>query len=734
MSIRRNRSALAENDSWFWRRSGVAVLLLSGCIAAPSAADDSAIDFHNDLVPVFTKIGCNAGACHGAALGRGGFKLSLYGSNPLADYDAIVRHREGRLINLVDPTASLLLQKPTESIAHGGGYRFDFGDEASNRIVNWIQQGATYRPSPTARPAKTLHHVEFSPTQLVTSLDQPTKLRATAHYADGTSDDVTRWTIFKAEDTSAISIDETTAETRVLRRGRHIVVARYLHEVAPIELVVPLNDARPNIADAPRWNFIDDEILTTLDALRLPVSPQLDDRSFLRRVTLDLTGRLPTLEAIQRQFRDESQSREQIIDDLLASKEFNEYWTLRLAKLFRIQPQGDGNMTAANTYNNWLKKQLELQTGYDELARDVIQASGDTEVVGPANFYRTVNGPREQAEFMSELFMGSRLRCANCHNHPLDRWTQDDYHGLAAIFARLDTGRFINPKQGGEVLHPGTMETAVCRIPGEYYLDDEVGDARHALADWLTNANNPYFAKAIVNRLWKAMMGRGLVEPADDFRATNPATHPALLDHLAADFQANGYRLRHTLRLIANSATYARSTNALPENRDDDRFYSHAIRKPLEPEVLADAISDVLGVAEKYGSHEIGTRAVSLVNPRTPSRTLDVLGRCGRESSCETVPVSGDLPQKLHLLNGELLNGRLANQNGRLEKLLADSIPPLQIIEAFYETAFTRQPNDHEKEFWSRQIEGLKTDAERREFLQDFVWGVLTSEEFLTNH
>lgn len=729
MSIWRFQAAQAAGTAWVscGPRMVASLLLLWGC-ATTLTAEEATVDFRNDLVPVFTKVGCNAGACHGAALGRGGFKLSLYGGNPLADYDAIVRQREGRRINLVDPTESLLLQKPTESIAHGGGFLFDFGDEASDRFLKWIQQGANYQST------KTLKHVEFSPRQLVTSLDQPTSLRATAHYADGTFEDVTRWTIFKAEDASAVSIDVPTAETRVRRRGRHIVVARFLNQVVPIELVVPLNEARPDFADAPRWNFIDDEILTTLEALRLPVSPLLDDNAFLRRVTLDLTGRLPTQAAIERQLGSDPPSRAQIVDELLASEEFNEYWTLQLAKLLRIQPQGDGSMTAATTYNNWLKDQLKTRAGYDQLARDVILASGDTESVGPANFYRTVDGPREQAEFMSELFMGSRLRCANCHNHPLDRWTQDDYHGLAAIFARLQTGRVINPKPDGQVLHPRTLEKALCRIPGEYFLEDDAGDARQALADWLTDADNPYFAKAIVNRLWKTMLGRGLVEPADDFRATNPATHPALLDQLAADFQANGYRLRHTLRLIANSATYARSANALADNRDDDRFYSHAIRKPLEPEILADAISDVLGVAETYGANEIGTRAVSLVDPRTPSRTLDVLGRCGRESSCESAPVSGGLPQKLHLLNGELLNGRLASQNGRLEKLLADNVPPLQIIEAFYRTAFARSPNEQEQQYWTGQVASLETDAERKLFLQDFVWGVLTSEEFVTNH
>ena len=290
----------------------------------------------------------------------------------------------------------------------------------------------------------------------------------------------------------------------------------------------------------------------------------------------------------------------------------------------------------------------------------MILATGDSHQIGPANFYRTVDGPREQAEFMSELFMGARLRCANCHNHPLDRWTQDDYHGLAAIFAKIEGGQVVKVKPSGEVIHPATRDQAIPRIPGDRFLSADISDGRVELANWLTESDNPYFAKAIVNRLWKRMMGRGLVEPVDDFRSTNPATHPDLLTKLADDFVAHGYDLRHTLRRIALSATYARSVNALPRNTADDRFYSHALRKPLEPEVLADAISDVLGVPDKYGDEPEGTRAVSLFDPNTKSDALDILGRCAREASCEssTGPIGG-LPRKLHLFNGALLNARI---------------------------------------------------------------------------
>ncbi len=362
-------------------------------------------------------------------------------------------------------------------------------------------------------------------------------------------------------------------------------------------------------------------------------------------------------------------------------------------------------------------------------------ATGDTHESGPANFYRTDSGQREQAEFVSELFMGSRLRCANCHNHPLDRWTQDDYHGLAAIFARVERGRVVSAKPSGQTIHPRTLEPAIQRIPGERFLADDATDGRKQLADWLADSSNPYFAKAIVNRLWRHMMGRGLVEPVDDFRDTNPATHPALLDKLAEDFAANDYSLRHTLRLIASSATYARSANATAENKDDDRFYSHAARRPLEPEVLADAISDALGVAGKYGNEPDGTRAVMLVNPKTPSPALDILGRCGRAESCESsAGAIGGLPQKLHMFNGALLNARIAVDGSRLKQLHSSGKQPMEIVNSLYLTALNRHPSEREQEHWKGKLATLKTTDDQRAFLEDFVWALMTCNEFVTNH
>jgi hypothetical protein len=704
-----------------------AILIMMLAVAAN--AGESPVDFDTRVIPVLTKAGCNTGACHGAAAGRGGFRLSLYGGDPEFDHRSIVHELEGRRVNLSKPDESLLLLKATESINHGGGPRLEYEGAGANLLRRWISEG-TLRSH-----AGRLDELHVTPKLHVSDrVGMTIELNATALFSPGSIEDVTQWTVFTPEDPMAIEIDSQTATAKVLRRGRHIVVARYLDHVVPIEIVVPLSDDVVDLANEPRRNFIDDHILATLETLRLPVSDPANDSTFLRRVTLDLTGRLPK-PAMRSGYVNNLSSRKpvELIDRLLASDEFTEYWTLRFAKLLRIRLR-PGDAQGALAYHAWLKGQIAERVPYDQLARAILTASGDTHQVGPANFYRTVDGPRKQAEFTSELFMGTRLRCANCHNHPLDRWTQDDYHGLAAIFAKVGRGRVINVSTRGEVTHPRTGEAAIPRIPGDSYLK-ETEDGRARIAAWLTDEMNPFFARAAVNRLWKAMMGRGLVEPTDDLRATNPATHPPLLAKLAKDFVAHDYDLRHTLRMIAASRTYARSSNPLPKNRSDDRYYSHTVTRLLGTEVLADAITDVTGIADQYGDHPPGTRAVSLFDPSIESETLDVLGRCSREESCESSEgAAGGLTLKLHLFNGPLLNRRIAHPDGRLAKMIGAGVASDEIISGFYELALSRSPALKEQQFWRDQIATTANLNQKREVLEDFLWSLLTCQEFVTNH
>ena len=708
------------------------VCLLLSLTSTGLAEKKEGVEFENDLIPVFTKMGCNAGKCHGSAIGRGGLKLSLYGGNPQADFNEIVRRMNGRRINLSRPEESLIVLKPTANLKHGGRMIFDDGSESEQLLINWIKQGAKNLKH------RQLQRLEVTPREFVaTDRRATTSLNATAHYDDGVTRNVTPWTSFVAEDSSAVNVDEEAATAEVLRGGRHLVIARYLSEVIPIVLVSPLNHEGADLSSEPRHNFIDDEVLNLLSELRLPVSPPADDRTFLRRVTLDLTGRLPQSDPHS---RSGTIDRETLVDQLLSSEAFIDNYTLKLAKLLRIQSKGDKNTVAttpqaARGFHDWIAEQLRKGIGYDQIASQIITASGDTTRIGPATFYLAVGDPQLQTEFATEVFMGSRMKCANCHNHPLDTWTQDDFHGLTAIFAKLTRKQVIKLNPLGKAIHPNTGEAAKMKLPGGAFLPLDTKDGRSAFAEWLTHRDNPFFAKAMVNRLWKSLMGRGLVEPADDFRSTNPATHPALLKRLAEDFIEHGYDIRHTLKRIAMSATYARSSLAVEGNETDDRFYSRMIQKPLQPAVLADAISDVLGVASQYGSEVFGTRAVALPDGNIHSEALDFLGRCDRSQSCEGAPSPiGPLAQKLHLFNGPLLNDRIGAADSRLTQLIQAGRHPMDIVKTFYQHALNRQPNERELAFLGTLFHSAKPSEEQQKLLEDFVWGVVTCQEFGTNH
>ena len=516
------------------------------------------------------------------------------------------------------------------------------------------------------------------------------------------------------------------------RRGRHIVTARFLDRVLASEILVPFNEepTGPPADPIAGASFIDNLIDRRLSELHLPASPQIGDEAFQRRVSLDLTGRLPQLADV-RAAQEKLLDRNQIVERLLKSEAFVDYWTHWLTQLLRVRTQPQ-DQTAARTFHAWIRTQIESGTPLDELARQFLTASGDTHEVGPANFYLAAGDARAQAEYTSEVLMGVRLRCANCHDHPLDRWSQDDYHGLSAIFAKVKRGRVISIGTSGEVSHPRTGEAAVPRIPGSRFLDADT-DGRVALADWLTSPDNPYFARAFVNRIWKTVIGRGLVEPTDDLRATNPATHPELLTQLAADFSENKFDLRHTLRLICTSRVYGRSSSALPGNVDDDRFLSRGIERPLSSAVLADAIADVTGIAEPFAEEPAGTRAVALFATNVSSELLDILGRCTGEGACEPGMESRPgLPTTLHLINGPFLNRRITDPNGRLRKLLAASEPPSKIVDTFFLTALNRSPSEKEQQFLLTEFQNCRTAAESQALAEDMLWSLLTSREFIT--
>jgi hypothetical protein len=698
---------------------------LCSCLAGVGIAQ-AAPDFETQVLPVLTRAGCNSGACHGAAIGRGGFRLSLLGYDPQADYDNLVLELKGRRVNLAQPEKSLVLRKPNGSLNHQGGLKLRPDGDGHALLLDWIRAGAP------RGGGRSLTALEVSPaTVTLPAIGRSFRIRVVARFSDGTQAEVTPWALLTPTDPAALECS-ADGEVTARRRGQSAVMVRFLGEVGGVRVTVPLTDEPLPSEARPRFNFIDDHVNRTLDQLRLPHSPRCDDTTFVRRAYLDLIGALPSPAEVDTFLRnDASDRRERLVSDLMTRPEFVNHWAYRFGDLFRIesrrlQPQG------AKAFHDWVRDALARDLPLDRLARELLLARGDSYAIGPANFHRVAADPGSQAEYVSQVFLGVRLQCANCHNHPLDRWTQDDYHGLAAVFARLGRGRDVQPLPRGEVIHPKTGKAAVPRLPGEANLPDGT-DPLPRFAEWLTAPANPFFARAAVNRVWRELMGRGLVEPVDDHRTTNPATHPELLDALAADFIKHGHSLRHVVRTIVTSEAYQRSSLSSGSNRSDDRFYSRALLRPLPPPVLVDAVARVTGVAEQLGDLPAGTAAVSLGDSRVPSVALDLLGRCARDAGCTPAPASGSLSLALHKINGAWLNRKISAADGRLHRLLREKDDDAAIVSELYQVALCRKPTARELSHWKEQLAASTPDERVRRF-EDFLWALLNATEFGCNH
>lgn len=702
-------------------------MIQSGLLAAALFAA-APVDFDTEVLPILTKAGCNSGACHGAAAGRGGFKLSLFAGDPAADHRAIARELEGRRVNVAHPDQSLILAKPIGNLDHEGGMLFDSDSPQAQRIAQWIGEGAE------RLALRKIVNLRLRPSEVfLADMQSAIQLNASAEFDDGSSRDVTDLMIFTVADPASVVVDER-GKMKVLRKGWHTVAARFLTELLTVQVTVPLSDQPLDTSTHPTGNWVDDFVHQQLEALRIPASPQADDATLLRRARLDLTGRLPTTDELHSYLADKRvDNYERLVDQLLASDEFVDYWTYRLERWLQLPIYAvRGDRVGAETYHVWLRSQIAREVGWDQIVRDLLLATGDSHQVGPANFHRQANDARAEAELVATSLLGVELRCANCHNHPLDRWTQDDYHGLAAIFARLERNQTVLVKPRGEVTHPATGTPAQPRLPGEGELDEN-GDARAALAQWITAGDNPYFARSFVNRLWKELMGRGLVEPTDAIRPTNPASHPALLAKLADELVTQRFRLRPMIRTIVLSAAYRRSSQVLQSNREDLHFYSHALAKPLSPEVYVDAVSDVIELQQNTPDAVSRSRSIQLVDAFARAQGVAAVNGCSAGESCLPADtLAGDLATRLQLLNGEFLNTKLQDERGYLATRIAQRATDEQIVTELYERALCRAPSKDELGYWSQQLGGSK--AGRVGKLQDFCWSLLNCREFVTNH
>lgn len=706
---------------------------------APSrAADEAAPSFVRDVVPVLTKAGCNAGACHGSFQGQGGFRLSLLGFDPAFDHMALTQEARGRRVFAAAPAHSLLLRKPSGQLPHAGGVRLAVESAGYRRLHDWIARGAA---GPSADDPRLLG-IEVSVSELTLSVGQSQVLRVTARWSDEEERDVSDWALYDTTKDHVAAVGPS-GTIQAEGPGRAAVMVRYLDQFAVVEVNVPYGPPAPSESFTPA-NFIDEHLLATWNTLGLTPAPLADDAEFLRRVYLDLLGTLPTA-AEAREFlaSTDPQKRARLIDGLLARPEFVDYWALRWGDLLKVHRRGLGNKGLHSTLN-WLRDSLRENKPLDQFARELLLAQGNLYSNGAVAYYFIDQTPEDLAETTAQVFLGVRIGCAKCHHHPFEVWSQDDYHGLAAFFApvqRKDTkeggayggAQSIQLNLAQHAKHPETGQRVLPRLLGRAEpAPADLPDPRTALADWITAGDNPYFSRNLVNRVWGAMLGRGLLEPIDDFRATNPPAHPDLLDALAEDFVRHGFDLKHLIRRIANSRTYQLAADWTPQRDADGTFFTHRVPRRLPAEVLLDAVNQVCGVWETFDKLPAGTRAVALPDPSVPSYFLETFGRPKRTNSCVCERRSQtDLTQVLHLANGAAVQAKIAAPQGRLKKLLDAGASDEAIVEELYLAALSRLPDEME-----RQTVGelLSEAPSREEGFQDLLWVLLNTAEFAFGH
>ena len=714
------------------------ILLLTAALAA-TAGEKPKLSFVKDIVPIFTKSGCANSNCHGSIRGQAGFKLSLFGYEPDLDYDAIVKAQDGRRINKSDAAKSLILLKPTFSTPHGGGERFKVGSLEYDAILDWIRDGATYDSAGSPR----LKTLRVTPEEItLVGIGTKHQLSALGTYTDGSSEDLTRKVQYTANDESVVEVSPL-GEIKTRRAGETAIMVRTLGKAVAARIAVVEQPPMANYPAVARNNFIDDLVFAKLKRLNIIPSALTSDQEFLRRVSLDTTGMLPTLEETKEFLESKDpEKRAKLIDRLIDRPEFAEVWATRFADLFRTGLLDQGHKGGGLMYN-WLRKAVMEDKPYNEFATELLTASGQLKFNPTANFYYVTefSEPENLATNVSQVFLGVRLECARCHNHPWEKWTQDDFWGFAAFFGRMgikdtyenDESQVLL-KVKGEVIHPKTKQAVLPKYldgPSEREQPDE--DIREKLAAWITSPKNPWFPRAIVNRMVKHYLGRGLVEPVDDFRVTNPPTNQALLDALAKDFVENGYHLKHTARLILNSRVYQLASEPNATNRGDAINYSRYYVRRLMAEQLADSITEVTGVPEKYRGHMLGTRAMAIPQG-APSYFLATFGRMkAREVICER-DAQPDMAQAMHLISGETLARQTSAKGGNLDKWLGDSaLSNEDVTKRIFLAALVREPDQREIEVALLPVK-TRGAAARREAFEDVLWTIFNSKEFLFNH
>jgi hypothetical protein len=700
-------------------------------------------NFENDIVPVLSKLGCNASGCHGKAEGQNGFKLSVFGFDPAADHVALTKESRGRRVFPAAPEQSLVLLKMSGALPHGGGVRATPGSEDYQMIRDWIAAGTPFGNPSDPRVVA----IRVEPRERRMAMKESQQLRVTAVYSDGREADVTGHAKFQSNNDALAGVDADGLVTAGEAPGDVAIMAAYMGAVDVFRALVPRPGGRveagQSIAAAPSSSSspIDALVLDKLRKLNIEPSGPCTDAAYLRRVYLDVIGMLPTPEEARRFLADgRADRRARLVDELLGRPEYADYWALKWSDLLRVDREKLGHKRAFGYYR-WLRGQVAANAPLDRFARAVVTAEGPLDEVGPASFFKVVSQPGEAAGSLAQVFLGVRIACAECHHHPYDRWGQDDYYGMQAFFtplavkpgprgdAVLAVGEAVakNPRSGLPV-RPRPLGEGGEAVPGP-----AGSDPRTALADWLASAANPYFARNLANRYWAHFLGRGLVEPVDDFRDTNPPSNPELLDALARILVESGFDAQALIRAITASATYQRSTEPNATNSGDEQNDSRARLRRLDAEVLLDMVCQVTGVPEKFAGVPAGVRAVQLWDSKVAHDFLRLFGRPVRITACECERnAEPGVGQVLHLLNAPSLQAKLSHEAGALARMAGRLPDDSALAEEIYLAFYSRMPSVDERAVAVRHL--ARDRARRREAAEDLAWSLMNSLEFLFNH
>ena len=695
------------------------------------------VSFKLDVMPVFMKAGCNTGSCHGSARGQDRFMLSLFGYDPEGDHFRITREQGTRRINLAVPEESMLVEKAIGTVPHTGGKLFSKNSKHWHTLVDWLKDGANKDPEDIAKPT----NIElFPPSALLEGEGATQQLTVLAHYSDGTTRDVTPLTVFQSSNDVSAAVDEKGLVTAG-SRGEAFMMARFNIFTVGVPMVVIPEDLKYQRPQLPANNYVDNHVHNKLHKLRMTPSELCSDEVFVRRLYLDITGLLPTVEESAAFLADTSaDKRSKLIDQLLERKEFTELWVMKFAELLQIQTDDNQGMSYKATllYFNWLKDRIANNVPMDQIVKDLLTSKGGTFKNPATNYYQVERDNLKITENVAQVFMGMRLQCAQCHNHPFDRWTQDEYYSFASFFSQVGRKRAADPRENiiynrrsGEINHPVHKKP----MPPKFLGDDtpEIprnADRREVLAEWLASPKNPFFARNLANLVWAHFFGQGIIEPVDDVRVSNPPSNPELLDELSSKFTEYNYDFKKLVRDVCNSRIYQLSTKTNASNESDTRNFARSHLRRLRAEVMLDVISQATSTKNKFQGLPLGAKAIQIADGRVSNYFLTTFGRAKRETvcSCEVV-MEPSLSQALHLLNGDTTNNRI-KQGKVVDTSLKEGKKPDQIIDELYLRCYSRKPREAEK---ANLLASLDM-SNPREGLEDVFWALLNSKEFIFNH